>query len=398
MLFTTTHNPRPLIMATSREELDTPRYGSDRWLLGSIILLMMFGVLAVYSSIAFFAETKGTSAGNLIIGHITKAGMALSVMLFLSKIPYRTVLKFSRVFLVLSWIFLIIVMVYGQSTFGAKRSLTVGGFSFQPSTIAAFSLFLHLVVLLDSKKAYIKQFKRSFVPIMFWVVVTCSLIGIEDFSSSAVVFAISLAIMFVGRISFHHLGSLILIGVLGGAVLVFSSNERQRRVQNYIDQVITIKSDDFAGDEGYQSQQSQIAVARGEIFGVGIGKSGQRDFLPAPYNDFIFAIIAEEYGLMGGLFVMGIYVFILIRGTLFIAKNAHDDKGKLLAVACTLSITTYAFINAAVAVGLLPVTGLPMPFISYGGTSMIFTGAMAGILLNISRKSKKVEKEASDDE
>jgi cell division protein FtsW len=397
MLFTTTNNRNPFILATSQEELDTPRYGSDRYLLGSVILLMVVGMLAVYSSIAFFAETKNTTAGSLVFGHIIKMGIALSVMLLLSKIPYKILLKFSKIAVILSWAFLIVVSVYGTQTFGARRSLNLGGFSFQPSTIASTALLLYLVVMLDAKKYYIKDFSRSFVPILFWVVVTCALIGLEDFSSAAVLFVISFAVMFVGRINLDHLAGLVLIGALGGYLLINASDERRSRIDNFVTQVVDIKSDDFALEDGYQAQQAHIAIARGEIFGVGIGKSSQRDFLPAPYNDFIFAIITEEYGLVGAFLIIGIYIFVFIRGMVFIARNATDYRGKLLAVACTLGITMYAFVNAAVAVGLFPVTGLPMPFISYGGTSMLSAGALVGILLNISRRKRVVEKEAGNE-
>lgn len=393
MLFTSTQNRSPFIMATSQDELDTRRYGSDRWLLGSIVLLMVVGVLAVYSSIAFFAQTKGTTASSLMLGHVIKMSIAIFVMLIMSKIPYKVLLKFSKAALILSWIFLIVVSLYGTQTFGAKRSLTLGGFSFQPSSIASTALLLYLVVLLDTKKEYIKDLSRAFIPIMFWISITCALIGIEDFSSAGVLFAISLTLMYIGRVNVTHIGGLVLVGILGAWILVSSSQERVSRVNEYVDQIVQIRSDEFASDEGYQAQQAHIAIARGEVFGVGIGKSSQRDFLPAPYNDFIFAIISEEYGLFGATLVLGVYVFIFIRGMIFIARRSTDYRGQLLAVAATLGITIYAFVNAGVAVGLLPVTGLPMPFISYGGTSMISAGALAGILLNISRRRRSTKTE-----
>jgi cell division protein FtsW len=333
-----------------------------------------------------------------MFGHTVKMGIALSVMLIMSKVPYKVMLKFSKLILILSWIFLIVVSLYGTQTFGAKRSLSLGGFSFQPSAIASTALLLYLVVLLENKKEYIKDFSRAFVPILFWVGITCALIGIEDFSSAAVLFAISLTLMFVGRVNLSHIAGLIIIGALGGWLLVSSSQERVSRVHDYVDQVVTIRSDEFAVDEGYQAQQAHIAIARGEVFGVGIGKSSQRDFLPAPYNDFIYAIISEEYGLFGATLVLGVYVFIFIRGMIFIARKSNDYRGQLLAVAATLGITIYAFVNAGVAVGLLPVTGLPMPFISYGGTSMITAGALAGILLNISRRRRTKKTEDGGDE
>ncbi|MGM0587141.1 MAG: FtsW/RodA/SpoVE family cell cycle protein [Bacteroidota bacterium] len=391
MLYTTPHSNSgadSYILGQSAEDMDTPSQGSDRYVLMAVIALMMFGVLAVYSSIAYFAETKGTTAGSLITGHLFKIGIAFVVMLLLSKFDYHKLAKFSRLGVIISWILLVAVLLFGSETFGAKRSLNVAGFSFQPSSLASLALLLHVSVLLYEKQEYIKDLKRSFVPILFWITTTCALIGIEDFSSAGLLFSICLLLMFIGRVSMLHLGTIVMIGMLGGTALVMSSPERQSRINHYVDQIVDIKSNAFALGEGYQAQQAQIAIAQGQITGVGIGKSTQRDFLPAPYNDFIFAIIAEEYGLVGSLGLILIYTLILIRGVVFIARKAPDSLGMLLATACTLMVVMYGFVNAGVASGILPVTGLPMPFVSYGGTSMLFSGAMVGILLNVS-KSKR---------
>lgn len=375
-------------MGTSPEEIDTRKQGSDRILLTAVIMLMIFGVLAVYSSIAYFAETRSTTAGALVSGHMVKLAIAFVVMLIASKIDYHTVVKFSRIAVFISWILLVAVMIYGDLVFGARRSLTIVGFSFQPSSVATVFLLIHIAVLLQEKKEYIKDFTRAFLPIMFWVVPTCALIGMEDFSSAALLMAICLILMFIGRISVIHLGTFILIGAIGSAALLSVSLERQSRVQEYIQQVTDINSRQLEPGAGYQAQQAYIAIAQGKLFGVGIGKSTQRDFLPAPYNDFIFSIIAEEYGILGAGVIVFLFVLILIRGIVFIARNAEDSLGTLLAAGCTITIALYGFVNAAVASGMLPVTGLPMPFISYGGTSMLFTAMMAGILLNISKHNK----------
>jgi cell division protein FtsW len=223
---------------------------------------------------------------------------------------------------------------------------------------------------------------------MFWVILTCGLIGIEDFSSAGILLVVCLVLMFVGRVSVIQLGSLVAIGVLGGALLLGQSANRQDRIEQYITQIKDIPSEQILQGSGYQAQQAHIAIAKGELLGVGIGKSSQRDFLPAPYNDFIFAIIAEEYGLIGAMSLIFIFTLILIRGIVFVARNAEDHLGSLLAVACTLTIVLYGFVNAGVASGILPVTGLPMPFVSYGGTSMLFAGLMIGILLNISKHNR----------
>jgi cell division protein FtsW len=139
-------------------------------------------------------------------------------------------------------------------------------------------------------------------------------------------------------------------------------------------------------EEGYPASQAKIAFAMGGISGVGPGKSVQRDFLPAPYNDFIYAIIAEEYGIIGALLLLGVYVVVLFRGLLRIARRAPDPLGLFLATGLVMMIALYGFVHAGVAAGLFPVTGLPLPFVSYGGTSLLTSGLMMGILLNISRQ------------
>lgn len=389
MIHTSPNNNLNHVLGTSLEDIDSGKQGSDRVLLMAIIMLMMFGVLAVYSSIAFFAESNDTSAFALVSRHVVKVAIAFFVMLFVSKINYHTLAKFSRISMMISLLLLVAVLVFGTEQFGAKRWLNVGGFSFQPSTLATVALLLHVSVLLSEKQEYVKDFKKSFIPIMVWVTITCGLIGIEDFSSAGILMGICLVMMFIGRISVLQMGSMVAIALLGGVLLLNQSTNRQDRIEQYVEQIKNIETEKFLTGSGYQAQQAHIAIAKGELFGVGIGKSTQRDFLPAPYNDFIFAIIAEEYGFFGAMSLIVIFSLILIRGIVFIARKAEDTLGALLAVGCTLTIVLFGFVNASVASGLLPVTGLPMPFVSYGGTNMLFAGLMVGILLNISKHSKE---------
>ncbi|MGB0347204.1 MAG: FtsW/RodA/SpoVE family cell cycle protein [Balneolaceae bacterium] len=389
MIYTSPHSKFSNVLGTSPEDIDSGKLGSDRVLLMAIIMLMMFGILAVYSSIAFFAESNDTSAFALVIRHVVKLGIAFFVMLIVSKINYHTLAKFSRVGMMVSLLLLVAVLIFGTEQFGAKRWLNVGGFSFQPSTVATVALLLHVSVLLSEKQEYVKDFKKSFIPIMVWVTVTCGLIGIEDFSSAGILMGICLVMMFIGRVSIVQMGSMIAVALLGGMLLLNQSANRQDRIEQYLEQIKNIETEEFLTGSGYQAQQGHIAIAKGELFGVGIGKSTQRDFLPAPYNDFIFAIIAEEYGIFGAMSLIVIFSLILIRGVVFIARRSEDTLGALLAIGCTLTIVLYGFVNASVASGLLPVTGLPMPFVSYGGTNMLFAGLMVGILLNISKHSQE---------
>ena len=385
MIYTSKNSDLSSILGSTPDELEMKGRGSDRVLLVSVVMLMMIGSLSVYSAIAYFAQSYGQSAGTFITGHLMKLGIAFVVMLIVSKMDYHLLARLSKPMLLVSWGLLIFVMLYGETVFGARRSLTVGGFSFQPSSLAAVSLIMYLSTLIVRKQEYIKDLKRAFLPALLWIGITCMLIALEDFSSAALLLGISLAVLFVGRMHLMQIGLLILIGALGASGLILSSTERTARVEQYLTQIVTVQSDDIAQGEGYQAQQAQIAIAQGGIFGVGIGKSTQRDFLPAPYNDFIYAIIAEEYGLLGSGLVLLLFVIILFRGFVKIAAKAKDLLGLLMATGATLYITLYAFVNAAVAGGLFPVTGLPMPFVSYGGTGMIFAGVMTGILLNISK-------------
>jgi cell division protein FtsW len=388
MIYTSPNKSVSYVMGSSPEDIDTSRSGSDRWLLIAIITLMLFGILAVYSSIAYFAESKNTSAGALVFGHVIKLGIAFVVMLIASKVNYHTIAKLSHLGMVVSWILLIAVLAFGIETFGAKRWLNIAGISFQPSSVASVALLIHVAVLLSEKQDYIKDFKKAFMPIMFWVLGTCALIGLEDFSSAGILLGMCMILMFVGRVSVLQLGTLVAIGILGGSLLLAQSANRQSRIEQYLQQVKEIPSEEFVLEDGYQAQQAFIAIAKGEMFGVGPGKSTQRDFLPAPYNDFIFAIVAEEYGMFGSGILILVFTVILIRGVVYVARNAEDSLGMLMALACTLMIVLYGFVNALVASGLLPVTGLPMPFVSYGGTSMLFAGFMAGLLLNISKHKR----------
>lgn len=388
MIFTSANRDISTLLGTAPEEMDSNRQKSDRVLLTAVIILMASSIPAVYSAIAYFAESKATTPLSLIFDHMVKLGIAFFIMLIVSKINYHTLARFSRFLLVVSWLLLISVMIFGTAQFGAKRWLSLGFFSFQPSSLASVALIMHISTLLAAKQDYIKDFRKSFLPIMIWVLVTCGLIGAQDFSSAGVLLAVCIIVMFIGRVSATQIITLVALAALTGGLFLSTSEVRLSRITEYLNQVKEIEKNEILQGRGYQAQQAQIAIAKGGLTGVGIGKSTQRNFLPAPYNDFIFAIIAEEYGILGALGLIAVFTLILFRGISVIARKAKDFLGTLLAAGFTLSIVMFGFVNAGVASGLLPVTGLPMPFISYGGTSMLFTGIMVGVLLNISKHSK----------
>lgn len=362
----------------------------DKFVLWSVLLLSAVGIVAVYSAIAYFAATA--SDGNterFLFKHSMRVAIAITVMGVFSIINYHVLAKLSKVLLIISISLLLATQLVGVVSGGAARWLAVGGLQLQPSDMARVSLLLYISVLLAQKQVYIKSFSKAFLPIIFWIGITIMAIGISDLSTSLVVLTAVMVMCFTARISVGHITLVGISGIVLAYAMLLSSPQRAARVESFVgmklfpntsaEQVFDKK------DEGYQAEQALLAIANGGLTGLGPGKSAQRDFLPAPYNDFIFAIIAEEYGVAGALGLLFLYLLILFRGLLRIAKNAPDPLGLFLSVGIVIMLTLYGFVHAGVSSNLLPVTGLPLPFVSYGGTSMIANGAMVGILLNISR-------------
>ena len=378
-------------MPTSTASLARPQ--ADRAVIWAVLALSAMGVLAVYSAVSFLAETKsGGDTERFLVRHLVRVGLALGAAGALSLVDYRRLARLSKVLLIGSLGLLVAVQVTGVVQGGAQRWLDLGPVSFQPSDLAKVSLILHVAVLLAKKQDYIGDLARGFAPLLVWIAPTVLLIGMEDLSTAAVLSLTMGAMLFVGRVRVLHMAAVALAGVVLAVGFLATSPQRAARLEAWTGIELFAQNDDVVEmtgqDENYQADQARIAIAMGGLTGVGPGKSVQRDFLPAPYNDFILAIIAEEYGLVGALLVLGVFVWILGRGFLRVARGAPDPLGLFLATGLTTAVVLGGFVNAMVTCGLLPVTGLAMPFVSYGGTSMIATGAMIGILLNVSRHAQ----------
>ncbi len=365
-----------------------------------VLALSAMGVVAVYSAITFLAETKsGGDTEALLLQHLFRLGLGLSMMLLFSRVDYHFLARWSRWLLLASIGLLILVQLVGVAMGGAARWLSVGFLVFQPSDFAKVSLILYTAVLLTRKQAYIRHFKRAFLPLMFWIMLTVLFIGVENLSTASLVLVSASLMCFVGRVRVLHLSGVAALGAVLVYLFLLTSPGRAARIESYLGMKLfpNTNSEQVLSDqdEGYQSRQARIAIALGGLTGVGPGKSVQRDFLPAPYNDFIFAVIAEEYGVIGALGLLAALVLLLFRGFMYIARQAPDELGFFLGVGFTTLIVLYGFVHAGVATGLLPVTGLPMPFVSWGGTSLVATGMMVGILLNISRQAHKPAPESA---
>jgi cell division protein FtsW len=358
----------------------------DWYILTSVILLMLFSIAFVYSASYAFAEAKFGSEEKLFISHLVRVALGIITLLVFSKIDYHVWMRISKFLLIIAVFLLIAVLLVGLQKKGSARWLDLGFISFQPSEFAKFALVIHLASLLHRKQAIIKDFKEGLLPLLIWTVGVCFLIILQpDNSTAMVIFAIAIAMIFIGNANLLHLGAIAGgLSFLGILYAFFVSGYPLERLKAFFGM-----SDTTAELErlGYQLKQSLIALGNGGFFGVGPGQSKQSNlFLPESYGDFIYSIIGEEYGFIGAVFIILVFILIFWRG-MIISKHAPDTFGYFLAIGIIITFSLYAFINAGVNCGLLPTTGLPMPFVSYGGTAILFHAAAIGILLNISAQA-----------
>lgn len=360
-----------------------PRGHNDWFILLSVLGLMFFSIAFVYSASARFADERTGSAETFFWSHAIRVLAGIALMFAMSRADYHWLERWSKPMLILALGMLLYVLFEGTSIKGATRWLSLGPISFQPSEFAKFALVLHLGVMLADKRAYLNDFKFSFMPMMFWVAITCGLVALQpNLSTSSVIFMVAMGTLFVGRVNLKQFGLVLLVGVVAVAAYAVSAPYRMKRIMTYVS--MQSQASDSVTASNYQLTQGLIAFGSGGVIGVGPGQSRQRDFVPEPFGDFIFAIIGEEYGFIGTSVILIVFGLVVWRG-LLVARFAPDDLGRSVAAGVTLIIGAYATINACVTTGLLPTTGLPMPFVSYGGSSVLFSAAAVGVLLNVSR-------------
>jgi cell division protein FtsW len=359
--------------------------GHIDWLiLIPIIALMLFSISFVYAASASNSAVKFGDSEKLFLNHAIRVFLGIGIIFFFSRIDYHVYSKYSIYLLLIGIVTLISVFFFGTTAKGASRWLSLGPFSFQPSEFVKLVMVIHFSSLLAKKQAFIKDFERGFFPFILWTVIICFLIALQpNFSTMMVIFLIAVTMMFIGNTNLLHLGATFGVGLVAGIVFFITAEYRLKRLQSFFG------FGEDAGNEtvGYQLNQSLIALGNGGIFGVGAGQNRQSyHFLPESYGDFIFAIIGEEYGFIGLLVVIGVFLIVFWRGML-IARKAPDNFGYFLAIGIIITFAIYVFVNAGVNTGLLPTTGVPMPFVSYGGTAVLFYSAAIGILLNISAQA-----------
>ena len=354
----------------------------DKVIWAVVFALSMISILLVYSSIGTLAFKRSSSPEQLLLKHTMHVFIGLAAMWLAHRVDYRYYSKLSRFGLWISIPLLIFTFTNGTSVNGAARWIVLPGVgSFQPSDFASLALIVNLASMLSKRQQNIDDIKEALIPILFWCGVICGLIALTNMSTAILLLATCLLIMFIGRVPVKYLAMLIFVGALFGA-LAFKFGSRGgtmvSRINDYIAFVQGDKEPQFQAKHGY------IAIATGGILGKGPGQSDQRNIMPNPFADFIFAILIEEYGMIGGIVVVCLYLLLLHRGM----KAAYASErafGGLLSAGLCFDTVCQAMINMGVVVGLGPITGQPLPLISMGGTSMVFTGIALGIVLSVSR-------------
>ena len=369
-------------------------FKGDRIIWMIVIFLSIISLLAIYSSTGSLAyKYQGGNTAYYFIKQFVFLAVGLSVVFLTHMINSKVYAPISKILLIISIPLLLVTLVFGASLNQAARWLEVPGLgvTIQTSDIAKMALVMYVAKILSERQKEIKDLKQAFIPIVTPVAIICVLILPANFSTAFLLGLTCWLLMLIGRISLKHLFGFtgLAIALLAIFIVIALQFKTVNRVQTWKNRIENFSSDDD-GEGNFQVNQSKIAIATGGIIGKGPGNSTQRNFLPHPYSDFIFAIIVEEYGLIGGVVILLLYLILLFRAGV-IVKKANRTFPAFLAIGLALLLVLQALVNMMVAVNLIPVTGQPLPLVSMGGTSLFFTSAAFGIILSISRTQGKTE-------
>jgi cell division protein FtsW len=379
----------------------------DKVIWAIVVLLTMMSLLVVYSSTGTLAYKLSKSTESYLFKQVVFIGIGVALIYFAHLVNY-TVYSRIAIFLFLASIpLLLYTLLFGSSINEANRwiKLPIINLTFQTSDMAKLALFMYLGRQLSRKQQVIKDWRKGFLPLILPVGIICLLIAPANLSTALLVGATSLLLMFIGRARLRHIGIVIGMAAIPVAILIglavgYYDKEEGRskdlpamltkgRVETWIKRVQNFMYAD-KHETAYQVQQAKIAIAKGGLTGLGPGNSEARNFLPHPYSDFIYAIIIEEYGLLGGAFVLFIYLAFLYR-SIRIFKRCPYAFGAFLALGLSFTLVIQAMANMAVNVNLFPVTGVTLPLISMGGSSFLFTCVAIGIILSVASNVEKLE-------
>lgn len=356
----------------------------DFYFLITVFALLAFGLIMVMSASSEFARNASYSGGDsyyFIKRQLVWAVISTVAMFFFANFDYHKLVGWSQIFLIITFVLLLLVLAVGSETNGGQRWLGVGPLKFQPSEFAKIALILYLAGAIPKNKKYINTFSRGLVPNLIVIGIIAVLLMLQPhFSATVLIAGVGIIMLYIGGVNVKHLAALALPVVSLGFVLIMSSDYRRQRLFSFLDPFA-----DKLGD-GYQVVQSLYAIGSGGLFGLGLGQSRQKFlYIPEPQNDFIFSILCEEMGFIGAMVVILLFVFLIFRG-IKIAMSAKDKEGALIAVGITSLVALEVVMNIAVVTSAMPVTGIPLPFFSYGGTALLAIMSCMGIVLNVARQ------------
>lgn len=358
----------------------------DIWLLTLVLLLLIIGLCMVYSSSNVWALYKYGDPFFFVKRQFLFMIVGLTMMIFITYIPYRFWLRHVHIIIISSFLLLAVVLIPGVGLIrgGAQSWIGVGAFSIQPSEFMKLGLILYLAAYLAKQQKQITTFTKGFFIPMSLVFIAFGLIMLQpDFGTGVVLIGTCVLMLFIAGGKMKYFLYLSVIGLLGFTYLIVSAPYRMSRITSFFN-----PWDDPLGD-GFQIIQSLYAIGPGKLLGVGFDQSIQKHFyLPEPQTDFIFSIIGEEFGFIGALFVIGLFFLLCWRG-IQIALSAKDPFARYIAFGIIMMISIQVMINISVVIGLIPVTGITLPFLSYGGSSLALTLCSVGILLHISMVTKE---------
>jgi cell division protein FtsW len=373
----------------------------DKGIWSFVALLALFSFIPVYSASSNLAYLKQGTGNTLVylIKHFIHVLAGFAIMYQMQKVPYHYFRSLSRILLPLAWILLLYTLFKGTLIAGANASRWIQvpflGITFQPSAFASMALLIYVARYLSKTTMSEMTLKKSLLELWAPVFFTLMLILPANFSTAALIFTMVLMLVFIGKYPIKNIGVIVGMGLVSFVffILVVKAfpDAFPNRVDTWMSRIDNFMSDK-PGEDDYQIEKAKIAIASGGLYGLGPGKSVQKNFLPQSSSDFIFAIIIEEFGLIGGFTIMFLYIMLFIRFVIA-AYKAPTLFGKLIVVGLGFPIIFQAFINMGVAVELLPTTGQTLPLISSGGTSIWMTCAAIGIVLNVTKKEEEITQE-----
>ncbi|WP_250277334.1 putative lipid II flippase FtsW [[Clostridium] colinum] len=367
------------------EEVVIHRGKIDPIILLSLIILVTFGVIMVFSASYYVGKTKYDDILFFFKKQATFAILGFIILPVVTSIDWRVYKSFSRLAYIVSIIFLILVLFIGKEVNGAKRWIVIGPINFQPSEIAKIGLILYLSKFISDNPNILNNWE-GFIKCCFILAIPTGLVLIENTSTAIIMGVIGMSIIFVASPTMKYFLPIILVGVLGLiGIIAFGDPFRMARVQAWLDPF----ADTVKTGTGYQTVQSLYAIASGGFFGLGIGQSRQKlGFIPEAQNDIIFSVICEELGLAGATIFILLFSTIIWRGYITAIRSPKTYMS-YVCVGITTMIAVQVIINIAVVTNTIPNTGIPLPFVSYGGTSLLIMMACTGLILNFSRYFKE---------